>query len=129
MQEKLNQIQGIRAIAMLGIFITHTSLWLTDDLGWFAPIAGQLGGFGVVTFFMLSGYLLAYKNRVIPRLAKLEGIKAAWHRASKMYALYFITFLIAFAAKFPDNSYDWLKAVVSLPFNLTMTQALSLRLQ
>lgn len=123
MHEKLNQIQGIRAIAMLGIFITHTSVWLTDDLGWFASIAGPLGGFGVVTFFMLSGYLFAHKDRAIPRLTKWDGLKAAWHRASKMYALYFVTFLIAFVAKFPDNSYDWMKTVVSLPFYMTMTQA------
>ena len=123
MQERLNQIQGIRALAMLGIFVTHTSLWLSDDLGWFAPIAGQLGGFGVVTFFMLSGFLLAYKNKVIPKLTRKEGIKTAWHKSSKMYALYFVTFLIAFVAKIPDNSHDWLKAAISFPFNLTLTQA------
>lgn len=123
MPERLNQIQGIRTLAMLGIFVTHTSLWLSDDLGWFTPIAGQLGGFGVVTFFMLSGFLLAYKNNVIPKLTRKEGLKTAWHKSSKMYALYFITFLIAFVAKIPDNSYDWIKAIVSMPFNLTLTQA------
>ena len=123
MPERLNQIQGIRTLAMLGIFVTHTSLWLSDDLGWFTPIVGQLGGFGVVTFFVLSGFLLAHKNTIIPKLTKTEGIKAAWHKASKMYALYFVTFVIAFIAKFPDNSYDWLKAAISLPFNLTLTQA------
>ena len=123
MQERLNQIQGIRAIAMLGVFITHTSCWIADDLGWFAPIAGSLGGFGVVTFFMLSGFLLGYKNTIIPKLTKSGGIKAAWQKASKMYALYFVTIVVAFIAKFPDNSYDWLKAAISLPFNLTLTQA------
>lgn len=47
MQGKLEQIQGICALAILSVFITHTAAWLTDDLGWFGPVANRIGGAGV----------------------------------------------------------------------------------
>lgn len=123
MQGKLEQIQGIRALAILSVFITHTAVWLTDDIGWFGAIAGRIGAAGVVAFFMLSGFLTSYKNAVIPTYEKKEIIKIAWRKVSKMYGLYLITMLVAFLSKFPSNSLDWTKAAISIGFDLTLTQA------
>ena len=125
MQGKLKQIQGIRALAILGIFITHTSVWLADDLGTFACISWRFGGAGVATFFIISGFLLAYMNRIVPEIEKKGIIKAAWGKASKLYVLYLITFFIAFAArtKWPLSARDGLMTSISAMFNLTMTQS------
>lgn len=118
----LRYIQGIRAMAMIGIFIAHTAVWLADDLGGFSAVSSQLGGSGVVTFYMLSGFLFAYKNAIIPNIAKRNIIQVSWKKVNKMYFLYLITFFVSFIAKFPDNKYDWLKTIVSAPLNLTLTQ-------
>ena len=125
MSDKLKQIQGIRALAILGVFITHTSVWLTDDLGAFARISGRFGGAGVATFFIISGFLLAYKNRIVQEIEKRNIIKAAWQKASKLYGLYLITFIIAFLArtKWSISAFDWLKTAIVAVFNLTMTQS------
>jgi peptidoglycan/LPS O-acetylase OafA/YrhL len=123
MQSKLEQIQGIRALAILSVFITHTAAWLTDDLGWFGPVANRIGGAGVVAFFMLSGFLTSYKNVVIPTYEKGTIIKSAWRKVSKMYGLYLITMLVAFLSNFPSSSLDWTKAAISIGFDLTLTQA------
>lgn len=123
MQGKLEQIQGICALAILSVFITHTAAWLTDDLGWFGPVANRIGGAGVVAFFMLSGFLTSYKNVVIPTYEKGTIIKSAWRKVSKMYGLYLITMLVAFLSNFPSSSLDWIKAAINIGFYLTLTQA------
>lgn len=81
----LRYIQGIRAMAMIGIFIAHTAVWLADDLGGFSAVSSQLGGSGVVTFYMLSGFLFAYKNAIIPNIAKRNIIQVSWKKVNKMY--------------------------------------------
>lgn len=113
----------MRALAILGIFLAHTSVWLPDEWGMFTNVVGKLGSSSVVTFFMLSGFLLAYKNKFIPNLAKREVIISAWKKVSKMYGLYIITMLVAFLSKWPDAPKYWLQALICLPFQLTMTQA------
>lgn len=125
MLDKLKQIQGIRALAMLGVFLSHTYVWLADDLGTFARIAGRFGGSGVATFLILSGFLLAYKQKFIPYVERKDVIKAAWKKASKMYVLYLITFFVAFVArmKWSVSILDWLKTLIVAIFNLTMTQS------
>lgn len=119
----LPQIQGIRALAMLGIFICHTSVWLSDNLGCFS-IVGKLGGSGVATFFILSGFLLAYKQKCIPLIEK-RRIKAAWHKVNKLYPLYLITFIVAFifTTDWMQSIFDWAKTIIAAIFNLSMTQA------
>lgn len=118
---KLDQIQGMRALAILGIFICHTYVWLADDLEGLAPF--QLGGSGVIVFFMISGFLLAYKKSVVPVLERNLIVKSAWKKVSKMYVLYILTFFVSFLAKLPTTGKDWLESLICVPFQLTMTQA------
>lgn len=124
MQGRLAQIQGIRALAIFGVFITHTAVWLSDDLGAFARISGRFGGAAVATFLMLSGFLLAYKNKLIPTIERKNVIREAWNKASKLYALYLITFIVAFVARtnFPLSLKGWVVTAISATLNLTMTQ-------
>lgn len=123
MSSKIGQIQGIRALAIFSVFVTHTSIWLGDDLGWFAPIAAQLGSAGVVAFFLLSGFLLSYKQNVVPELNGKQIIMTAWGKVSKMYGLYLLTMFVTFLAKCPSTPKGWIQALICLPFHLSITQA------
>ena len=59
--EKISQLQGLRGVAMLGIFIMHTFVFYTDSGGArIMTFVNQLGTIGVIVFFMLSGFLLVY---------------------------------------------------------------------
>ena len=120
---KLLQLQGIRAIAIICVFITHTYMWLSDDLDILYRYAWRLGEAGVATFFILSGFLLAYKNQAIPTIDKKEIIRSAWQKVSKWYSLYLVTFAIAFIARWSDLLNGSLtNIIVKAIFNLSMTQ-------
>lgn len=122
MSAKLMQIQGIRALAMLGIFIAHITMWLPDALSQFAPLALRLGGAGVATFFIISGFLMAYKHKTIPVVSKRNVVRAAWKKAGKMYVLYIITIFVCLASRLPSSAYDWLVTSIYLIFHVTLTQ-------
>lgn len=122
MSAKLEQIQGIRALAMLGIFLAHTTMWLPDSLSRFTPLVLRLGGSGVATFFIISGFLLAYRHKLVPTISKRNVISAAWKKVSKMYVLYLITIIVCLLAKLPSSVYDWMVTFVFLTFHVTLTQ-------
>lgn len=122
MSSKLDQIQGIRALAMLGIFLAHTTMWLPDALNRFTPIVLRLGGAGVATFFIISGFLLAYRHKLVPTISKRHVIPAAWKKVSKMYVLYLATIIVCLIARMPSSVYDWMVTSVYLIFHVTLTQ-------
>ena len=122
MSVKLEQIQGIRALAMLGIFLSHTKMWLPAALSRYTPILLKLGGAGVATFFIISGFLLAYRHKLVPTISKRNVISAAWKKVSKMYVLYLITIIVCLLAKLPSSVYDWMVTFVFLTFHVTLTQ-------
>ncbi len=125
MLNKLPQIQGIRALAIFSVFFPHTVTWLSDDIGVLLILISRLGCSGVATFLILSGFLLADKQKQIPSVEKCNVIKSAWQKVSKMYVLYIITCVVAFLARtqWPLSVHDWLITAISFGFNLTMTQA------
>lgn len=58
-QDRIPQLQGLRGLAMLGIFLMHTqSFWSYTGFGKWNFIADDLGSSGVIIFIMLSGFLL-----------------------------------------------------------------------
>lgn len=124
-KNKIIQLQGLRGIAIIGIFIFHTQTFLPNSSGtiWNLCI-GQLGTIGVIVFFMLSGFLLVYKKKVVPKLNWKDRIKVCRSKFNKMYFLYILTLILAFLGKLPQNTYDYIYSVISLPLNLTYTQDL-----
>lgn len=82
--QKINAIQGLRAIAFLAIFISHTGL------GNF----GCLGAWGVSIFFVLSGFLM-----MLSHLNKEDELQFsfgfAWNKIRSLYPLHFVTMLFA----------------------------------
>lgn len=123
MSAKLEQIQGVRALAIFGVFLTHTIVWLADDLGRWSLLAARYGGASVVTFFMLSGFLLSFKKNIVPTLTGEKMVMTAWRKVSKMYGLFIITMVIAFLSNMPSGAKGWLQAAICVPFQLTLTQA------
>lgn len=122
MQDKLKQIQGIRALAMLGIFLAHTTVWLPERFDAFVPIFLKLGGSGVATFFIISGFLLSFKHRMVPMLPVTKAIQSAWKKVNKMYGLYLITVAVCFVCRLPVSASDWLQKSIFLVFHVTLTQ-------
>lgn len=79
-----DSIQGLRAIAFIAIFISHTGL---ADLG-------ALGAWGVSVFFVMSGFLMMYnyfKRENTPSF----GFSFTWGKIKKLYPLHIFTMLLA----------------------------------
>lgn len=82
-QNRNNAFQGLRAIAFLGIFISHA------EIGNF----GYLGAWGVSVFLVLSGFLMMYNY--FPKDIKLKsGFCFAIDKISKLYILHIISTLL-----------------------------------
>lgn len=73
-------IQGLRAVAFLAIFVTHSGL------GSFA----FLGAWGVSVFLMLSGFLMAYQYLQKPE-EPVFGLRFAWSKVRSLYPLHIVT--------------------------------------
>ena len=80
--------QGLRALAFLGIFLSHTGV-----------SALEFGGpWGVSTFFILSGFLMTlnYRNRQIEGNNPLKkGLILSWNKIGKLYQLHILTMITA----------------------------------
>ena len=63
-KEKLDYIQIIRAIAFLGVFLSHTGI----------KAFSASGAWGVSVFFILSGFLMTYNYYGKSRIRQI-GIK------------------------------------------------------
>ena len=90
-QNRLNQMQFLRTLAFLNIYMLHAGHWdLFGYPSWFGGISA------VSFFFMLSGFLTGYAFR--PEQAK-PGLKAygayMLRKISKFYPLYALTTLCA----------------------------------
>lgn len=82
--KKLNALQGIRALATIGIFLFHSGLLLR-------------GTFPVTLFFMLSGFMMYYTKS---GLNQYDGFKRwteeyVMKKLKQFYPLHIITFIIA----------------------------------
>src|SRR5689334_17749998 len=101
-------LNGLRAIAALGVVISHITLALsyfnldptifgTDKDG--HPIGLLLAGFGVSIFFALSGFLITYLLLREKEVAPISVRKFYVRRALRIWPLYYlylaITLLVA----------------------------------
>jgi len=76
-KSKNKALQGLRAIAIIAIFISHS------ELGKFE----YFGAWGVSVFFVLSGFLMLFNY--LPREEYPEfGFGFAWGKIKKLYPLH-----------------------------------------
>lgn len=126
---KINQIQGIRAFAIFGIFLSHTKVFLGQELLDSIPtldyIMSRLGSTGVFCFFILSGFLIGYKGKTIKKTTKLrEAICQSYIKIRSLYVLHVFMLIAAFIAKIPQTSTEWVVTAISFPLNITLTHDL-----
>lgn len=123
--QKQSSIQGIRALAILGIFLGHTIRILMNPEEFEIVHSIQLlGSSGVFTFFILSGYLFAFKGRIVEKCGFKDSLNNGWGKIKRLYPLHIITIIFAFFVRFPHTTNEWIWNIISLPFNLTLTQDL-----
>ena len=123
--KKISQLQGLRGVAMLGIFIMHTFVFYTNSGGArLTHFVNQLGTIGVIVFFMLSGFLLVYKEKKIPHLCLKDRWTECAGKFYKLRLLYVVTMVVAFIGRFPQKIADWVYAIISIPLNLLYLQDL-----
>ena len=83
-KQKITAIQGLRAIAFLAIFLSHTGL---GNLG-------CLGAWGVSVFFVMSGFLM-----ILSYMSKDDtppvSLKFAWNKIRPLYPLHILMMLLA----------------------------------
>lgn len=94
-------IQGLRAIAALMVFISHL-FWDIPPMRthWARPYLGNVGPAGVDIFFVISGFII---SRVAQRSAAQAVITGRWRAARdfaikrivRIYPLYWIVFVVA----------------------------------
>lgn len=79
---KLYGLQGLRALAFMGIFVSHAGI------GAF----GCLGAWGVSVFIVLSGFLMAY-NYLRKDSSPRAGLRFAWSKVWRLYPLHIVMML------------------------------------
>jgi peptidoglycan/LPS O-acetylase OafA/YrhL len=88
------QLQYLRAIAALSVVLCHASYYVRyyrDDPRMWA-IFDRTGGFGVVLFFAISGYLMAHLAQTT------SGLRFMAHRLIRIYPIYWLCALAVVAA-------------------------------
>lgn len=88
MKKKIQSFQGLRAVAILLIFLSHAF-----------PRVHRWGGCGVSFFIVMSGFLYEMRDPSAPSAASL--MKGLLRKAQKLWPLHFVTFL--FSLKFAQD--------------------------
>ncbi len=94
--ERIGSLQGLRGIGFLCVCTGHCTLT-------------KLGAFGVSLFFVLSGFLLTYRNAEdeIPCSLK-SGIQFSINRIKRLYPLHILTMLsLVLYIKIMQNMIQW----------------------
>lgn len=80
---KIESLQVLRAIAFLGIFLSHAG----------APFSWS--NLSVSTFFVLSGFLLAYRHHdLTEKYNVLQRIGFSYRKIKKLYSLHIMTMIL-----------------------------------
>jgi len=86
--EKILCLQGYRAIAFIGIFLSHTGITLFN----------VLGPWGVSVFLILSGFLMTinyYKKDRVVSCSFTSNVLFAWNKIKKLYPLHILMLFVA----------------------------------
>ena len=112
---KLNQIQALKGIAFLGVFLSHTGFT------WFWSV----GHWGVSVFLVLSGFMMTYsyyhKNRIKNTSLK-DNILFAWKKIKNLYLLHIITMLAMLIFSFIGIKSDIRIVIPKILLNIFLMQ-------
>ena len=114
--KRLESIQGLRAIAIIMVFLAHTESFIDEEL----IIFSDLGELGVYIFIVISGVLLAISEKKFQHSSLSENVLYALKKLRKLYWLHVLTWSIVLVITWNDMSLVR-KAIYSI-FNLTLTQ-------
>lgn len=105
-------LQGLRALAMLGIFLFHSGLLIN-------------GTFPVTFFFILSGFVLYYsKYNRIENMNLKDRIKWTFNKIKPFYIIHIITFLLSIIIRWEwINTLTLNKLFKKLILNLLLIQS------
>lgn len=111
MKEKIKSLQGLRAVAFIVIFISHTSI---GNLS-------KLGAWGVSIFLILSGFVMIlshWNRRDQISLTPKDIVSFAWNKIKKLYPLHIVMMvaciLIALYAVFIIHTMTLKKLVIDI---------------
>lgn len=97
-KQRLLFLDFLRGIAVLAVFFEHTSLELYPQFKAFTHSWFNFGKFGVVTFFLVSGFIIPFS------LERSQSVKKFWiSRFFRLYPLYWISlslFVLLYACNF-----------------------------
>ncbi len=115
-ENKIDSLQGLRALAFFGVFLSHTA-------------GVQSGGWGVSVFLVLSGFLMSVKHYDDTNMPKsiLTSIKYSFKKIKDLYMLHFLAFFLAIPLCYKDLSFYSIKkiciSVLKVVFNLLLLQS------
>ncbi len=131
-RREVSGLTGLRFCAALSVAVSHGTdqiLRLRDTPFDFTYWLSQSAGFGMVLFFVLSGFVIHYNYRKAVTQGGLNGLGSfIWARFSRLYPLYF--FIVALDVLLGRRLYEFtagdsgpIRDVLSaLPYHLTLTQ-------
>ncbi|MDX8570048.1 acyltransferase [Elizabethkingia sp. HX QKY] len=99
---KYDALTGMRAIAAIMVFVYHNRKYWRNDLPWVVMRFISEWHIGVTVFFVLSGFLLAYRYQDKPLESKKDYLKYILLRIARIFPLYWI--LLSFY--FLDTEYS-----------------------
>jgi peptidoglycan/LPS O-acetylase OafA/YrhL len=89
--ERIDSLQGVRALAFLGIFLYHAIRTFPGECKVYTFFSTGLGPWGVSVFFVLSGFLMTYSYWNRPPQKTLKGMVIfALRKEKKLYLLHLI---------------------------------------
>lgn len=92
-EQQLRKLNSLRGLAAMIVFITHFS----DKTGWLdGVLGGPAGQYGVMLFFMLSGFLMSYLY--MDKAFNKDSVNAyILARVGRVLPLYFVVVFISYA--------------------------------
>ena len=103
---ELPALTGIRFFAASLVFVSHVSIW--PGIAGMSPSL-NLGNFGVVVFFVLSGFILTYNYARLFTGGVSPGNygRFIWDRLAKIYPLYLLTLLLSIPLELLGHHRIW----------------------
>lgn len=101
-KNKFDALTGMRAIAAIMVFVYHNRKYWRNDLSFEVMRFISEWHIGVTVFFVLSGFLLAYRYEEKPLESKKSYLKYILLRIARIFPLYWILL----SAYFLDTPYS-----------------------